>query len=96
VKAPEVAGLKVTEMEQWALEERAAEQVFVWEKLEESVPAIEMELMVSSWLPVLTREKVCGALLKPAVAVKLEAVEGKSAAAGPLTGWTGLPVMANP
>lgn len=43
-----------------------------------------------------TREKICGALLKPAVAVKFEAVDGKIEVAGPLTACTGLPVMANP
>lgn len=48
VNAPTVAGLKVMVMEQWALEESAAGQVCVWEKLEESAPEIEMELMVSS------------------------------------------------
>ena len=48
MNAPTVAGLKVMVMEQWALEESAAGQVCVWEKLEESAPEIEMELMVSS------------------------------------------------
>ncbi len=42
----------------------------------------------------LTIEKICVALTVPAVAVKVEAVEGKIVAAGPLMACTGLPEMA--
>ena len=43
-----------------------------------------MELMVSSWPPTLTMEKICVELVVPTTALKL-AVDGKIVTAGPLT-----------
>lgn len=48
VSAPTLAGVKVMLTEQLALGARVERQVLVWEKLEASVPVMEMELMASN------------------------------------------------
>lgn len=90
-----LGGVNVILTEQLVLGARVAGQVFVSEKLDAFVPAIEMELMASSCPPTLTMENTCVGLVVPATELKF-AVEGKIETAGPVMACVGLPEMAKP